>query len=196
MTLEQAEWLRDRLFHLCALERETDSGGGGGMSAEDQTARAGIEPVQKPRRSKQDYGTPWPFIHAVERRFGPLVGDLAATADNAKAPSFIRPEQDSLTVPWATIYPLGNLWLNPEFTDIDPWAEKCAYESKKRHGLILMLTPASIGTDWFASHVNRQAMVIGLSPRLVFEGCTDPYPKDLMLSVYGGFAGFDCWRWK
>ena len=40
-------------------------------------------------------------------------------------------------------------------------------------------------------------MVLGLSPRLTFEGETDAYPKDLMLSVFGfGLHGFDTWRWR
>ena len=39
-------------------------------------------------------------------------------------------------------------------------------------------------------------MVLGLSPRLTFEGTDDPYPKDLMLSVFGyGLSGFGTWRW-
>lgn len=42
------------------------------------------EPIQKPGRSKQDYGTPWEFIRAVERRWGKLHVDLAAHSENAK----------------------------------------------------------------------------------------------------------------
>jgi len=156
-----------------------------------------MEPIQKPGRSKQDYGTPVEFIAACVARFGPLVCDLAASAENAKAPAFYDRERNSLTVPWAEEHPTGTLWLNPEFADIGPWAEKCAAESLKRQGLILLLTPASVGSNWFAAHVNRKAMVLGLSPRLQFEGTTAPYPKDLSLSVFGmGFNGFDCWRWK
>jgi phage N-6-adenine-methyltransferase len=150
-------------------------------------------------RSKQDYGTPWEFIRAVERRFGPLVADLACTRANAKAPTgfYFDAGFDALDRLWAETFPDGNLWLNPPFANIDPWAEKCAAESANRRGLILLLTPASIGTDWFARHVHRNAMVLGLAPRLTFEGTTDPYPKDLMLSVFGmGMSGFDCWRWK
>ncbi len=147
--------------------------------------------------SKQDYGTPWEFIHACEYRFGPIVCDLAASAENAKAPLFFDRARDSLSVSWSTEHPTGTLWLNPEFADLDPWAEKCASESLSRHGLILLLTPASIGSNWFAAHVNRKAMVLGLSPRLQFEGTTAPYPKDLMISCYGhGLSGFDVWRWK
>ncbi len=147
--------------------------------------------------TKQDYGTPWEFVHAVERRFGSLTCDLAASFENRKAPDCYTAADDALSKDWAQHYPIGNLWLNPPFADIDPWAEWCALMSPKRRGMILLLTPASIGSNWFAQHVNRKAMVLGLSPRLTFEGCEDPYPKDLMISIFSaGLCGFDVWRWK
>jgi phage N-6-adenine-methyltransferase len=147
-------------------------------------------------RSKQDYGTPSDFIAAVEKRFGPLAIDLACTRENAKAPDgFYFPECDALVATWSGLQ--GNLWLNPPFANIDPWAEKLARECRYRQGFALFLTPASIGSNWFANHVAGKAVVLGLSPRLTFEGTTDPYPKDLSLSVYGyGLHGFDTWRWK
>lgn len=154
-------------------------------------------PAQKPGRSKQDYGTPRIFLDAVERRFGQLDVDLACTMANCKAQSGYNVEDhDSLKKRWGFYHPYGNLWLNPPFSNIGDWAKKCAEETVSRHGFILLLTPASVGTDWFRDHVHGKAYVLGLSPRLTFEGCTDPYPKDLMLSVYGyGFSGFDTWRW-
>ncbi len=154
-------------------------------------------PAQKPGKSKQDYGTPNSLIRAVERRFGPLVCDLAAHVTNAKAPAFYTKEQNTLVQAWAKDYPSGNLWLNPEFADIEPYAEKCWVESQQRHGLIHLLVPASIGANWFAKFVNDKSMVLGLSPRITFEGCDQPYPKDVMLCTYGyGFRGFDTWRWE
>lgn len=157
------------------------------------------EPKQKPGKSKQDYGTPWAFIRAVEKRWGPLAIDLAARADNAKAPRFITPEADSLSSrnPWSP-WCREIAWLNPEFADIAPWAAKCAANAEVYRaggGRIIMLTPASIGSEWFEAHVHRKAMVIGLRPRLTFEGTSDPYPKDLMLSIFGEAPGFDTWRW-
>lgn len=163
-----------------------------------QAERIGTEPIQKPGRSKQDYGTPRAFIDACEVRFGVLRFDLACTTENCKAPAgyYFDEGVDALKQEWAKDWPEGNLWLNPPFGDIDPWAEKCAYESERRHGLILMLTPASVGTNWFSKHVLGKAMVLGLSPRMAFEGTTAPYPKDLMISCYGfQFHGFDQWRW-
>lgn len=163
------------------------------------------EPQQKPGRSKQDYGTPWEFIRSCEARFGKIICDLAASAENAKCERFFSRDVDSLSQPWAALLPTGVLFLNPEFANIAAWSAKCAEESAKRHGLILLLTPASIGTDWFSDSVLRHARVLGLRPRIPFDGMpvnpktgrVDGYPKDLMLSVYGaGQRGIDSWRWK
>lgn len=150
-------------------------------------------------KSKQDYGTPWPFVRAVEDKWGPIVHDLACTRANAKAPSgyYFDEGIDALARDWSEDFPTGNLWLNPPFANIDPWAEKCARHGVRRDGLIFLLTPASIGTDWFASRVWGNARVLGISPRLTFEGTEDPYPKDLMLSIFGKATdGFALWRWS
>lgn len=151
-------------------------------------------PQQRPATSRQDYGTPWDFIRAAEARFGKLDVDLAARRDNAKARRFISPRRNALHVEWSVEYCGALAWLNPEFADIEPWAAKCARERKLR---ILLLTPASVGSNWFVEHVHRRALVLALNPRLVFVGERDPYPKDCILSCFGfGRAGFDVWRWK
>lgn len=154
-------------------------------------------PAQKPGRSKQDYQTQPELIAAVQERFGKIVCDLAATPHNTQCRSdYYTPEADSLKQPWARDFPTGLLWLNPPFANIDPWAEKCAAESLERHGLIILLVPGSIGSNWFRKHVEGQAVVIGLSPRLTFVGETTPYPKDCALCIYGfGLYGFQTWRW-
>lgn len=154
-------------------------------------------PKQKPGRSKQDYGTPLNLKSAVEARFGRIVCDLAATAENTLCEAdFYTPEMDSLKQSWSRDFPTGLLWLNPPFANIDPWAEKCAAESQERHGLITLLVPASIGSNWFRKHVENKAVVLGLSPRLTFVGETTPYPKDCALCVFGyQLYGFQTWRW-
>lgn len=146
-------------------------------------------------RSNQAWGTPWEFIRACVHRFGPISHDLAAGVDNRKANEFFGEMDNSLVQDWTRLD--GNLWLNPPFANIGTWAEKCAVTSARRRGFILFLTPASIGTEWFEAYVHHRAVVLALSPRLTFEGADDPYPKDLMLSVYGyGLSGFNTWRWK
>lgn len=153
------------------------------------------EPAQKPGRSKQDYQTPMEFIRAVEGRFGPLAWDLAATAENARSFHFVGPDDDTLGTAWHELAPGEWLWLNPPFGDIESFARKAALESSMG-ARILMLVPASVGTEWFRQHALGKAMVLALNPRMSFDGKC-PYPKDLMLLVYShGIHGFDQWRWK
>jgi phage N-6-adenine-methyltransferase len=128
---------------------------------------------------------------AVVARFGPIDVDLAASEHNTKATTFISEATNSLSVSWVIS---GRLWLNPPFDNITPWAMKCAEESRKGAS-ILFLTPASIGSEWFANYVFPFARVLALRPRLSFDG-KNPYPKDCILSVYPGGPGLELWKWK
>jgi phage N-6-adenine-methyltransferase len=156
-------------------------------------------PAQKPGASEQVVGTPPAFLTAVERRFGPIRWDLAATHANTVLPVYhygpgSKYGENALTERWAQHG--GVLWLNPEFSDIDPWAAKSNTEGRAG-ARVKMLVPASVGTDWWAEHVHYKAMVLFLRPRLTFIGHTDPYPKDLALCCYGPWVspGYNTWRW-
>ena len=168
--------------------------------------RIGREPAQRPGTSKQDYETQPELLEAVRERFGALSFDLACSGpSNAKAPLFFTEAEDSLTRDWTRL-PRGNLWLNPPFSRIDPWAAKCRasahamdarfYCRDREPRRLLLLTPASVGSAWFAAHVHGVALVLALNPRLRFVGASDDYPKDCMLSIFGETPGFDVWRWE
>jgi hypothetical protein len=159
-------------------------------------------PVQKPGKSKQDYGTPWPFFRAVEEKLinARFDVDLAAHIENTKVPhNFVDVTRNSLSINWSVDF-AGKLgWLNPEFANIRPWAEKCNAEKGLR---IVMLTPSSIDSNWYMEIVHPNALVISVGPRLTFEGCKDPYPKGCILSLWNftdddgkPVTGFDVWRW-
>lgn len=153
-------------------------------------------PTIKRGKSKQDYQTPREFLDAVERRFGKIQWDLAATNENTVAPNWITPEIDSFKVPWLAQTDGALSFLNPPFSNIEPWAMKCAAESTLG-ARILFLVPASVGSEWFRKWVHNVAAVFALNPRLTFGGCPTPYPKDCLLAYYGlGVTGFTVWRWK
>lgn len=162
-------------------------------------------------RSEQVVATPWQFIHAVERKFGPLVCDLAATAENTKvANSFITPELDTFKQDWRDWLKGGLGWLNPEFDPLTKWVELCA-KQQQNGAEFLTLTPASVGANWFWDYVQPFATVYCVG-RMVFDNCyqlnpkkpnygqlvTDPYPKDLILSHYNQNPSHELqrWRWK
>ena len=158
-------------------------------------------PAQKPGKSEQTVETPSDFITAVEARFGKIDFDLAAVYSNAKASRFFGPTADSLKQDWTKLK--GNLWLNPPFGDIAPGAQKCAESTaglsalKTASRCILLLVPASVGSNWWAEHVDQKALVLFTSPRLKFVNHKTSYPKDLALVVYSAMRpGYECWRWN
>jgi len=118
---------------------------------------------------------------------------LAASPENAQAPCYLTKAQDSLSQPWDE-YVVGDewAWLNPEFNDIAPWAEKCATSRVK----VAMLVPASVGSNWFRDFVHGHCVVCLLNGRLTFVGETQPYPKDCLLCLYGKPPCYVVWSWK
>jgi phage N-6-adenine-methyltransferase len=148
--------------------------------------------------SKQDYETPVDFMDAVKSRFGTIGFDLAASDLNAKAPRYFTEAVNSLIMPWhkAGCLEKGEwLFLNPPFSNIEPWAEKCAAEMKLG-ARILFLVPAAIGSNWYWKHVAPNAHVLALRQRISFDG-KNSFPKDLLLCVFlAGLKGFQPWDWK
>jgi phage N-6-adenine-methyltransferase len=63
--------------------------------------------------------------------------DVAANAENTKAPHWYDLEVDGLTQPW-----WGYTWCNPPYSNIRPWVEK-ADEETSRADVIAMLLPAN-----------------------------------------------------
>lgn len=159
-------------------------------------------PPQKRGSSRQDYATPENFIRAVEARFGKLDLDLAAHENNHVTPRYYGPgglHSDSLYVEW----PLqGNLWLNPPYSGITPWAKKCAHSAARpdNQAYIFFLVPASVGSNWFADYVHDKAYVLALQGRLHFDRLHPKwgYPKDCILAVYGPRyrPAFTVWDWE
>lgn len=144
--------------------------------------------------SSGEYATPPEFIAAVKRKFGvtEFDYDLAASPENTKAKHFFTEEEDSLKQEWPNY---GDLWLNPPYAKIAPWAEKCARYCFRQKIRIFFLVPAAVGSNWWRDHVHNKAKVRFLNGRISFDGKA-PYPKDCALCVYGIEPGYEVWSWK
>ena len=154
-------------------------------------------PAQKPGKSVQEVGTPREFLGAVERRFGKITWDLAANEKNKVAFMHLGPGSaypDALAEDWSDGFN-GLLWLNPPYSKIGPWAQKC-HENRGDRSRIAFLVPAGVSTKWFRNYVHEKALVLFISPKLTFVGHEQQYPKDLILAMYGEKPGYECWRWK
>lgn len=152
-------------------------------------------PIQKPGRSEQSVGTPRVFLDAVERRFGKIGLDVAASHTNSVVDRYYTEEEDGLSRPWD-----GDLnWCNPPYSKIGPWVEKALTEREFGHASLLLL-PAGVGSNWFRDFVHEKADVYFLNGRLTFVGHDTPYPKDLILLHYQPAILFSpqyaVWNWR
>lgn len=154
--------------------------------------------------SKQDYGTPWPFMDALAAKLGERIAfDLAASKHNAKHERYFTEADDSLVQDWHKID--GLLFLNPPFANARPWMKKCKDESAKG-ARIASLTLASVGSEWFAEHVYGNARVLLLRPRIKFDGMApnprtgkvDPFIKDCMVCIWDRNIAprIELWDWS
>lgn len=154
---------------------------------------------------KQNYGTPQDFVDWVGYRFGlDLVLDLAADFNNKKCFGYISEERDSLTLDWKaeilSMQPYAAYaskrtlagWLNPPFKQNPAFAKK-AHHEKVNGAKFATLTLSSLGTNWFKDHFKNNALNFILEDRMIFEGETQPYPKELMLSIWGTGMNGLCW---
>lgn len=138
------------------------------------------------------YGTPDDFLYIINKEFN-IEWDLAADKENAVVDNFYSLEENSLAKEWHKLN--GWLWLNPPYKNIGEWAEKCAREAEKG-AKILFLVPASVGSNWYRDWVYNKAHVRFLNGRLTFKGHKAPYPKDLLLAIYGLPADQMVWNWR
>ena len=148
-------------------------------------------------RGDQAHPTPWEFVSAVEKRFGPIAIDLAATKKSAKAGRFITPRENSLKKDWTRMLQGGVGYLNPPFDPIAPWISKCVEEAMKGARLVVV-TRASIDSKWFW-RMYPHCEVYALVPRIRFVGSKDVYPSPLIASAFnfGVWTGrIDRWHWK
>lgn len=168
-------------------------------------------PKQKPGKSEQVVRTPPEFLNAVKSLLGihHFAIDLSALEENAVAERCYTPTHSGLIHPW---YTGAASWgfCNPEYSDIAPWVEKAAQETRRARANSAVLIPASVGSNWWADYVHAQAMVLFLKGRITFldkmgkpicsprTGKPTPYPKDLALLLYSPHwaPGYEPWDWR
>ncbi|MFA5053181.1 MAG: DNA N-6-adenine-methyltransferase [Parcubacteria group bacterium] len=158
------------------------------------------EPKHKRHKSEQEVGTPPEFIAAIEKRWGKITLDLAASDKMHVCDEYFTPQIDGLKQDWNI--PAAIEFCNPPFGKIGPWVKKAAYTTHSTGFMrptILILVPAAIETRWFRDHVYTHAKIHILVPRLKFVGHDSGFTKGLVLCEYPApewDIGFYYWHWR
>ena len=133
-----------------------------------------------------EWPTPQWLVDQLAAEFGPFDLDPAATAANAKAPTFYTAADDGLAQPWK-----GRVWLNPPYgRTIPQWMAKAAHEAASgRAELVCCLPPAKVDTRWWRDATAAAAVVRILPGRVKFGAGTQPAPFPSAVVVFGQLPG-------
>ena len=137
-------------------------------------------------KSESTVVTPMVFVDACEARYGCIRMDLAATKENSRrgSSSCYTVEDDAFSKDWEVDLKGDVGWLNPPYGDIGAWAKKADAEAKKG-ARVVMLVPASVGSNWYRDYIHFRHPVDFINGRIMFDGHDQPYPKDLMVVLFG-----------
>ena len=107
-----------------------------------------------PAEIKDLWQTPKFVFDYYNQRFN-FSCDVAASKENALCENFIDEREDSLdyAVEWGT-----SNWLNPPFSNIEPWISKAITRMVINDDLTVMLLPSDTSVKWF---------------KLAFDNCTE-----------------------
>ena len=135
---------------------------------------------------KDDWETPDDLFAELHNEFD-FTLDVCATAENAKLPRFITPEQDALHPGqlWS-----GCCWMNPPYgRGVGKWVEKA--RKWGLGGLVCCLLPARTDTSWWhdyiwdtGSHIPHIGVEVRfLRGRLKFKGAkhSAPFPSCIVV---------------
>ena len=119
-----------------------------------------------PEAERDSWRTP-PWLFAwLDERFEFDV-DLAADDDNALCGMHYTQETDGLSQPWYVPGIAHRGFLNPPYSDIDPWVEKLIVE-KAAGFLTVMICPSPNGEDRFAQVFRHATEIIDIVGRIAF----------------------------
>lgn len=94
-------------------------------------------------------------------------------------PCPLRSEEDGLNIDW-----VGNIFINPPYSNIKGFLEKGLNELKKGNANVLVyLVPARTDTKWFHEYVYNKAEIRFIKGRLKFGDSKNSAPFPSMLVI-------------
>lgn len=108
--------------------------------------------------------------------------DVAASAGNAKAPSFYTFADNGLARPWH-----GDVWCNPPYSQIESWVDKAIVSAARDCSSVTMLLPVRSDLSWWADLVEYGVTMHFYRGRIAFvppEGVKASAPFERSALIY------------
>ena len=134
--------------------------------------------------NSDEWTTPSTLFRALDRRFG-FELDPAATEENALCSMFFTKKDNGLGKSWQPY----RVFVNPPYSEIETWMQKCWMASEDGCPLICALIPARTDTRWWHAYVKDKADLIWfLKGRLKFGDGKGSAPFPSALAFWFGLG--------
>lgn len=116
-----------------------------------------LKKIPVPPPDGDDYETPGWVYHSLDNQFNFQV-DLAASSSNAKCLNYLDESVDALKLPWHKVE--GWLWLNPPYSAVKLWIEKCQRESELGAKIMVLVPISTLNTVYFSKQKAQQRWIV------------------------------------
>lgn len=117
------------------------------------------KPPKAPKASDERY-TPEDVLDVVRALTGKIILDPCTTKDNRTgATYFFTAETNGLDQDWWALSQGETIYVNPPFSDLRGWTNKCRQEADKGCSIVMLL-PGDTSTNWFHNSIAVYADVI------------------------------------
>ena len=108
------------------------------------------EVYSRTENTKDEWETPKYFFDLLDRIFR-FTLDPCASPSNAKCKKFYTKDDNGLSQDW-----IGeSVFVNPPFSDIKSWVQKCYQEGTKENTIVVMILPSRTDTKYWHDYIMK-----------------------------------------
>ena len=129
--------------------------------------------------NSDEWTTPKYLYNELNKRFK-FTLDPCSTNENHLCDKYFTKEDDGLSKSWKgeTVY------VNPPYSNIKKWVEKCYMEHKTNGTSVVMLIPSRTDTIYFHNYIYHKADIKFIKGRLHFSNSKNSAPFPSMIVIY------------
>ena len=131
--------------------------------------------------NSDEWATPMELFEELDREFHFNL-DPCSTNENAKCELHYTIDDNGLEKSWGGY----RAFVNPPYSDIGKWVEKCYREGCKDNTLVVLLIPSRTDTRYFHNFIYQRCEIRFVKGRLKFGDGKSSAPFPSMIAIFRG----------
>ena len=129
--------------------------------------------------NSDEWATPQELYDELNKRFT-FTLDPCSTNENHLCDKYFTKEDDGLLKSWKG----ETVFVNPPYSNIKKWVEKCYTEHETNGTIVVMLIPSRTDTIYFHNYIYHKADIEFIKGRLHFSNSKNSAPFPSMIVIY------------